>query len=126
MACCELGDWTDLGVLCKLQQIIMAKQSRHDDIVVPTQHTSDVPGGFTFANLNGVRVKIHSMTPQPIEALQNRSQRRPIVEKLLVGLTCKMYMPATTPQGPLPVAGLTALGRVPLPQCMHDGMYAQL
>lgn len=63
-------DHRGVGIFSKLENVFMAKQTRHDHVVVPAYYTRNVLGQLTLANLNVVGAEIDCMATQLEKALR--------------------------------------------------------
>ncbi len=57
-----------IGILRHLKDMAMLEQTRHDQIIVPADHTRYVLDGFPLADGDVIRTQINRMPPEPVKA----------------------------------------------------------
>mmetsp|Transcript_1696 Transcript_1696/g.10433 ORF Transcript_1696/g.10433 Transcript_1696/m.10433 type:complete len:300 (-) Transcript_1696:160-1059(-) len=61
-----IDDW-DGGVLSKVDEILVCKETCHDQVVVSAEDPSDVFRRFSLSNPNVVRTQVHSVPAEQVE-----------------------------------------------------------
>mmetsp|Transcript_30429 Transcript_30429/g.51277 ORF Transcript_30429/g.51277 Transcript_30429/m.51277 type:complete len:307 (-) Transcript_30429:337-1257(-) len=78
-----IGEAVDDGhaaVLCEVQDVLVTKDARHNDVIEAAENARDILGGLALAQLDGVRPEVKGVASEKVEA---RLERNPSAHRWL-------------------------------------------